>query len=188
MGVGHETLLIVDGEERSALDIGDRFRSVGGSYRRGRIDVELPPQTPGPHTLTVKAWDVVNNSAEASLDYIVAASEKLELRNVYNYPNPMHEHTRFVFDHNQAPGTPAEVNIRIYTLTGRPVRTFNEMEALPSGLLNGGPVQAVAWDGRDDDGERLASGVYLYKVRVEVERDDGEREVAERVEKIALIR
>ena len=187
-GVGHETLLVVDGEERSAIDLGDRFRSVGDSYRRGRIDVALPPQPPGPHTLTVKAWDVVNNSTEASLDYIVAASERLELRNVYNYPNPMHEHTRFVFDHNQAPGTPAEVNIRIYTLTGRPVRTFDEVEALPSGLLNGGPVQAVTWDGRDDDGERLASGVYLYKVRVEVERDDGEREVAERVEKIALIR
>lgn len=187
-GVGHEMLLVVDGDERGAVNIGDGFRSVDDSYQRGRVEVALPRQSPGPHTLRVKAWDVLNNSSEAVLDYVVAAGEALALRNVYNYPNPMSRHTRFVFEHNQPTGTLAAVQVRIYTLTGRPVRTFDEVEALPSGMLTAGPVQAAAWDGRGDDGERLASGVYLYKVRVEVENGEGERQVAERVEKIALIR
>ena len=187
-GVGHEMLLVIDGDERDAIDLGGDFRSVGDSYRRGRVDLELPPQAPGPHSLRVKAWDVLNNSSEVVLDYVVAASERLALRNVYNYPNPMRGRTRFVFEHNQPSGTPAEVEVRVYTLTGRPVRTFDAFEALPLGLLTGGPVQVAEWDGRDDDGERLASGVYLYKVRVAVEGVGGEREVAERVEKIALIR
>ena len=187
-GVGHEMLLVIDGDEGGAIDLGDRYQSVGDSHRRGRVDVELPRQAPGPHTLRVKAWDVLNNSTEVSLDYVVAASEALELRNVYNYPNPMRGRTRFVFEHNQSAGTPANVEVRIYTLAGRPVRTFDAFEALPSGLLAGGPVQVAEWDGRDDDGARLGSGVYLYKVRVEVENAGGGREVAERVEKIALIR
>ena len=46
----------------------------------------------------------------------------------------------------------------------------------------------VLWDGFDDDFDRLNAGVYLYKVRVEVEGLDGETQVSERIEKLAVIR
>ena len=117
----------------------------------------------------------------------MSSSEELILQNVYNYPNPTSGHTRFLFEHNQPTGTVADVQIRIYTLAGRPIRTLDTDEALPSGVLTAGPVQ-VPWDGLDEDLNPIASGIYLYKVRVSVESMDGERHVSERIEKLAIIR
>ncbi len=148
---------------------------------------EMPEQEPGPHTLTLRAWDVANNASTATLDYYVEPDGELALRNVYNYPNPTTGPTRFVFEHNQAPGTVASVQVRIYTLSGRPVRTLDATDALPEGILTGSLVQ-IPWDGRDEDFDELATGIYLYKVRVEVEREGGDRQVSERIERLAVIR
>ena len=190
-GVGHEMLLVVDGDEQNAIDINQNYESEANSYQRGRVDfsfegypVELAS---GPHTASVRAWDVLNNSSTETIDFFISTDEKLVLRNVYNYPNPTSGRTRFVFEHNQPTGTVAEVLVRIYTLAGRPVRTIEADEALPSGVLTGGPVQ-VSWDGRDDDFDVLASGIYLYKLKVVVEGLDGERKVSEQIEKLAIIR
>ncbi|HET6569268.1 MAG TPA: type IX secretion system sortase PorU, partial [Rhodothermales bacterium] len=195
-GVGHELQLVLDGQDASAVNLSSRYRSEGDSYQKGSIEYPLQEYlagqgeeklSPGPHSLKVKAWDVLNNSTSGTLDFYVSSGEELALRNVFNYPNPMVDATRFVFEHNQPGGTPADVQVRIYTLSGRPVRTIDSDEALPGGVLPGGPVQ-IPWDGRDDDLDRLATGIYLYKLRVRIETPDGERQVAEQIEKIALIR
>ncbi len=190
-GVGHEMLLVVDGDEPNAVDISGRFESDPNSYRSGRVDFPLEEYSieldDGPHSLSVRAWDVLNNSSTESLDFFVSSSRDVVLQNVYNYPNPTSGQTRFVFEHNQPSGTSADVQIRIYTLSGRPIRTIGADEALPAGMLGAGPVQ-VPWDGRDEDLNPLASGIYLYKVRVVAEGLDGERHVAERIEKLAIIR
>ena len=190
-GVGHEMLLVVDGDERSAVDIGSRFESDPGSFRSGRVEYSFRDYADGladgPHSLSVRAWDVLNNSNVQSLDFVVASTQDVVLKNVYNYPNPTSGHTRFVFEHNQPAGSAASVQVRIYALSGRPVRTIDTEEALPSGVLTAGPVQVV-WDGRDEDMNLLASGIYLYKVRVRVDNPDGGRSVSEHIEKLAIIR
>jgi hypothetical protein len=53
--------------------------------------------------------------------------------------------------------------------------------------LGAGPFQVV-WDGLDADADPLAAGVYLYKLRVEVDGDDGDRQVSEHIERLAVIR
>ncbi len=190
-GVGHEMLLVVDGDERSAIDIGSRFQSDPGSFRSGRVEYSFRSYTDGladgPHSLSVRAWDVFNNSNIESLDFVIASTQDVVLENVYNYPNPTSGQTRFVFEHNQPAGSVASVQVRIYALSGRPVRTIDTEEALPSGVLAAGPVQVV-WDGRDEDMNLLASGIYLYKVRVRVDQPDGGRSVSEHIEKLAIIR
>jgi len=186
-GVGHELLLTIDGEEQEAIDVGRFYQGDLDSFQRGTDEFELPEQTPGPHTLTLRAWDVANNSSSARLDYYVEPDGELVLRNVYNYPNPTTGPTRFIFEHNQPPGTIARIQLRIYTLSGRPVRTLDAEETLPAGAFTGSSVQ-IPWDGRDEDFDRLATGIYLYKVRVEIERPDGETQVSERIERLAVIR
>lgn len=190
-GVGHEMLLVVDGDERTAVDIGSRFESDPGSFRSGRVEYSFRDYADGlvdgPHSLSVRAWDVLNNSNVESLDFVIASTQDVVLKNVYNYPNPTSGHTRFVFEHNQPTGAVASVQVRIYALSGRPVRTLDTEEALPSGMLTAGPVQVV-WDGRDEDMNLLASGIYLYKVRVRVDQPDGGRSVSEHIEKLAIIR
>ena len=186
-GVGHEMLLVLNGRDADAVDISSAFVSDQNSYQKGSVRWKLDDLPDGANRLTVRAWDVLNNSGSAELEFFVAGNEDLTVRNVYNYPNPMSARTRFVFEHNQPSGTPAEVQIRIYTLNGRPIRTITSDEALPTGTLTAGPVQ-IEWDGRDEDFDRVATGIYLYKIRLEVDTLDGQRQVVERIERIAIIR
>jgi len=186
-GVGHEMLLVVDGDEGAAQDISSGFVAEKNSYQRGQVRWRLASSDAGEHALSVRAWDVLNNSSSSELTYVVSDDEVLTLTNVYNYPNPMNRETRFVFEHNQPLGTPARVQVRIYTLNGRPIRSIDTEEALPGGVLSGSTVQ-IPWDGRDEDYDRLATGIYLYKLRVEVERPDGGTQVSEHIEKLAIIR
>ncbi|MEL6444098.1 MAG: type IX secretion system sortase PorU [Bacteroidota bacterium] len=186
-GVGHQLLLTLDGDAAGAIDIGSSFEGDLNDASSGTIRFILPEQAEGPHTLTVRAWDVANNSTEATLSYVVAGDEDLVIQNVLNYPNPTPGPTDFVFEHNQPPGTPARVQLRIYTLAGRPIATLDDVATLPSGTLEGNLVR-IPWQGLDDDFDRLASGVYLYRLRVEVERAEGERQIAERIERLAIIR
>ena len=150
-GVGHEMLLVVNEDEQNAIDISSGFRSETNSFQNGIVEWELPQQQLGSNSLSLRAWDVLNNSSSATLDYFVAADEDLVLENVYNYPNPTAGETRFVFEHNQPVGTSASIQVRIYTLSGRLIRSI-ETEA----ALTGGVIQ-LPWNGRDEDEDRLAN-------------------------------
>jgi len=181
-GVGHEMLLILDDNEQDAVNVGDLYEADENSFQSGSLTFAFDePLAAGPHTLSLRAWDVLNNSGRASLDFEVSDAEHLVIRNLLNYPNPTTGPTRFVFEHNQLPGTLARVRIRLYTLSGRPVRTLETEDLLPGGAMQ------VEWDGLDDDYTRLSPGVYLYKVRVEVPGPE-ERQVAEVIEKLAVVR
>jgi len=185
-GVGHTLLLTIDGDAANAIDVGSAYVGDVGTYRSGQIRFPLPELAPGPHTLTLTAWDAVNNASTAELAFVMEEGEALTVRSVLPYPNPTSGPTRFVFEHNRV-GSPARVQLRIYTLAGRPIRTIGPDEALPGGLLTSSSVQ-IPWDGLDDDQDRLASGVYLFRLRLEIPGDDGGTEVAERVERLAIIR
>lgn len=187
-GVGHELLLVIDDDERNAVDLGARYQAAANSFQKGEVRYTLPEQTDGSHTLKVKAWDIANNSGTVALDYYVSGSANLTIRNVYNYPNPTRGDTRFVFEHNQTAGTQGKVTIKIYTINGRLIKVLHPEDTMPSGVFNPNFVQ-VRWDGRDDDMDVLATGTYLYKVRVEVPSADGkETQVAEKIEKLVIIR
>ena len=176
-GVGHEMLLVLDENEEDAVKVGALYESEENSYQRGTVQYKFnEPLTPGMHTLSMRAWDVLNNSGSSTLEFVVADEAQLVVRNVLNYPNPTTGPTRFVFEHNQVPGTPVSVQVRIYSLAGRPVRTIETEDALPGGAMQ------IIWDGTDDGYARLPSGVYLYKVRVETLGSGGERQVSEIIE------
>ena len=186
-GVGHELLLTVDGDAASAVDVGRFYEGDLNTFRSGTVRVPLRDLDlgPGEHTLELTAWDALNNASSAELR-VVVVDEGLVVENLFPYPNPTAGPTRFTFDHNQA-GRPARLQLRVYTVAGRPVRTIDGDEALPGGLLAGRTVQ-VPWDGLDDDGDRLATGVYLFRLRLEVDDPSGSARVVERVERLAIIR
>ena len=71
-----------------------------------------------------------------------------------NYPNPFNSGTAIDLT---LPGT-ADVGLAVYNLAGQKVAT------LLDGPLSGG-AHAVAWDGRDNGGRALASGMYLYRLQ-----------------------
>ena len=181
-GVGHELLLTLDGDPSQAVDVGRSYEGDLDTYTSGTVRFPLADLTPGRHSVTLTAWDGANNASTEVLEFVVAEGSDLEVRNAYPYPNPTSGPSAFFFEHNQPPGTMGRVQLRIYSLSGRPVRTL-EME----GPLTSGHVR-MDWDGLDDDADRLASGIYLYRLRVEVDGQDGTRRVAERRDKLAVIR
>ena len=187
-GVGHEILLTIDGDVSTAVDVGRYYTGDLDTYRSGTIRFPLPRLAPGAHTARLTAWDGVNNSTTAEVAFTISDAGGLEVTDVFPYPNPTAGPTRFTFAHNLPAGTPARIQLRIFTVAGRPIRTIDGDEALPGGVLPGGLVQ-IPWDGRDDDLDRLGSGVYLYRLRVEADgADGGAAQVVERVERLAIIR
>ena len=79
------------------------------------------------------------------------------IRNVYNYPNPFSSNTTFTFQQNL--NTFLDVKIKIYTVAGRLIRRI-ERNSISDKFVT------VAWDGRDQDGDLIANGIYLYKIIV----------------------
>ncbi len=152
--IGHKITLTVDGNTGSKIDVTEFFGYKSGSYTRGELFYAFEDLQEGRHTVEVKAWDNFNNSGAASAEFVIAEGDDLRLSEVMNYPNPLRNETTFTFALNQPSAT---VAIKIYTLSGRLIRTLDAAEAVAG-------FNMMKWDGLDGDGDRLANGVYLYKV------------------------
>ncbi len=116
----------------------------------------------GDYRLLVQGRDVSGNSA-GTLDYTARfrVVNRQALSNILNYPNPFSTATCFVYTlTGDAP--PAGFRLQIMTVSGRVVREITETEFGP--LRTGTHISDFCWDGRDQFGDPLASGVYLYRV------------------------
>ncbi len=140
----------------SGLDLTGSFRYDAGSFSRGEATFSVPELPAGSHTVRIKAWDGANNSSVLEMPLELVAAEKLKLAGVLNYPNPMKDKTNFCYTLSAAAD---EVVIEIFSLAGRAVRTIRSSSRRPGYNFD------TAWDGRDNDGDRVASGVYIYKIR-----------------------
>ena len=100
------------------------------------------------------------------------------LDNVLNYPNPFVNYTEFWFNHNK-PNEPLEVQVQIYTISGRLVKTIQQ-QVQTLGFRSEG----IEWDGKDDFGDQLAKGVYVYKLTVRNQAN----ETAEHIEKCVILK
>ena len=130
------------------------------------------------HTITFKAWDVYNNFVTAQIQFVVADSEGVTLSNVLNYPNPFVNYTQFWFSHNK-PYEPLEVQVQIITITGKIVKTINQV-VTTDGFLS----REITWDGKDDFGDKIGKGVYIYKLTV---RSTISNNKAEKIEKLVIL-
>ena len=118
----------------------------------------------GLYQLTVQAEDIIGNKG-GKIDYNVEFEVIIEssVTNVLNYPNPFVNKTNFVYTlTGKAP--PTEFFIRIMTVSGRIIKTIPLH--LYENLKIGTHRTEYQWDGRDDYGDQLANGVYLYQVFV----------------------
>ncbi len=123
----------------------------------------------GIYTLRVQATDASKNeSGEEDFRVTFEVINKSTISEILNYPNPFSSSTQFVFTLTGAE-VPDEVLIQIMTVTGKIVKEINLSEV--SNLRIGRNITDYTWDGRDEFGDLLANGVYLYRVIV---RNKGE--------------
>ncbi|MBA7484773.1 hypothetical protein ES707_20304 [subsurface metagenome] len=177
-GIGHDITAILDQNSNQAIVLNDFYEADTDSYQSGKIRYPLKSLDAGSHSLTIKVWDVYNNSSEEVLDFVVNTEDDLVLKHVLNYPNPFTTHTQFFFEHNQ-PDQDLEVIIQVFTISGKLVKTIEQN--VPSSGFRTAPID---WDGLDDFGSRIGRGVYIYRVKVRTAL--GEK--AEKYEKLVILR
>lgn len=173
-GIGHDIIATLDNDNNRYFILNDFYEAEPNSYQRGKARFQLPELEPGPHTLKVKAWDVLNNSNESVLEFTVVRKEELALKHVLNYPNPFTSSTHFWFEHNK-PGLPLQVQVHIMTVSGRIVKTISQVVT-----TEGNRSESIEWDGRDNYGDKLGRGVYIYRLRVS-SPDGYKKEVTEKL-------
>lgn len=119
----------------------------------------------GEYQLIVQARDVSGNLS-GQFDYKTAFKiiTKSSISNFLNYPNPFTTSTRFVYTMTGAE-PPARYKLQIMTVSGQIVRELNQDDLGP--LRVGTHQTDFAWDGTDQFGDRLAKGVYLYRMLVQ---------------------
>jgi hypothetical protein len=139
------------------------------SHPSGELKAELvvkprEPFKPGDYTLTVFAQDASGNAADTiDIQFRVSATNGVE--QVMNYPNPFTLQTDFTFI-LRGPAQDAEAKVTVYTISGKKIKTLKS-SSLRTGL------NMVHWDGRDEDGNEVANGTYLYRVTLDAKNADG---------------
>ena len=179
-GVGHDILATVDSDDINAIILNNYYVADIDDYKNGTVNYQLDNLQPGQHTLKIKAWDVYNNSSISEIDFMVFnENEKLVLDNVLNYPNPFIDFTEFWFNHNSS--SLLDVKIEIFTISGRLVKTIIGNTNF-SGDSNFS--RDFIWDGRDDYGDKVAKGVYVYKLSV---RSELTNKQTSKIEKLVIL-
>lgn len=155
--LGHKLEGILDGNENNKYDFTNYYNS-DTTYKSGTIEFDFSGLSVGRHSLKLKAWDTYNNSSEALIEFDVASTGTLQVTNIYNYPNPFAGNTAFTFQHNY----PANINVKIkvYTVAGRLIKEIEQKDITDKFVV-------INWDGKDQDGETLGNGVYIYRIVVE---------------------
>ncbi len=135
-----------------------------------KVEYKPEPLADGIYTLRVDAADESGNPSGMepySINFEVV--NESSITNFYPYPNPFSTSTRFVFTLTGSE-IPDQIKIQIMTVSGRIVReiTQNELGA----IRIGNNVSDFAWNGKDEYGDQLANGVYIYRVIVKSNGQD----------------
>jgi hypothetical protein len=177
-GVGHNLTAIIDGNSAKPIVLNDFYESDLDTYTSGEVRYPLSSLSLGDHTLTVKAWDVFNNSNEETIQFRVEEDSKVALSHLLNYPNPFTTNTSFIYEHNQA-CQQLDARVQIFTVSGKLVKTIES-----SFYATGFRGQDIPWDGKDDFGNAIGKGTYIYKL--ELRNEKGQR--AESFQKLVILK
>ncbi len=162
-GLGRDIVMIFDGDYSNPVIMNDYFIMDVNSFKSGKILYPFTELAQGLHTLTIKAWDLQNNSSENTIEFTIDDAAEIKLSHVINYPNPFYNNTRFEFVNNKN-GSITDAVIRIYNLQGD---FIVELHGEKSNGIN--VTEPIYWDGKNANGAMIAPGAYIYVLEV---RDD----------------
>ncbi len=159
-GIGHDITAVLDGNTSKTIVLNEYYEGDLNNYQSGTVRYPLSGISNGLHNVKFKAWDVCNNSVEAYTEFVVSEAQDLTIGNVFNYPNPFTTNTNFYFDHNQI-NSNLDVLIQVFTVSGKLIKSIKT--TINNNSFHSSPIP---WDGLDDYGDKIAKGVYVYKLTV----------------------
>lgn len=122
LGIGHNLTLTLDGISYNANEF---YQSNLDDFTRGQINYPFYQLTEGPHTLELRAWDVLNQWGYDSIQFIVVDSQSPELHKLLAFPNPFTQEVHFAVNHNQA-GEEGTFLVELLDNTGKVIWTKSQ--------------------------------------------------------------
>lgn len=147
---------------------------VARGYKLAATVKYYPKLSEGEHKIEFDFVDKTGNIGD-TLKNNFLVSYDLKLLSLNNYPNPFRDNTTFMFN-LQGEKRPDSGKIKIYTAAGRLIKEIN-LDNLAIGY------NQVQWDGRDNDGDAMANGIYFYKMIL-----TGNSKIETKIEKIAILK
>ncbi len=159
-GIGHDITLTVDQDPVQSYVLNDYFQANTNSYSSGVLNYKLPVMTNGKHTLSLRVWDLLNNSTTNSINFEVVTGLAPSIFSVYNYPNPVKTETTIIVNHDR-PETVLGTRVEIFDLSGRIIWSFSQSSA-----------DNITWNLISNSGEKVKTGIYLYRVSIKTKNSD----------------
>lgn len=164
-GIGHDITLITNGNENEASNLNSYFSYDMDSYTDGSVTYQFPELADGHYTIKLKAWDLLNNSSEQKLDFVVDSKEPIRIHNIEIIPSVATEETTVKVTHDR-PLTVSSYRVRIFNTSGVEVyATDFTTERISQDFQ-------WKWDLKNTKGREVQSGIYLIRVEFETE-DEG---------------
>jgi len=165
---------VLDDQTNNSYVLNEYYEANLDDFTSGKIEYGFSNLENGSHTLQLKAWDVHNNSSTNSIEFIIASSDELSIEQLLNFPNPFVNETSFQFELNKDYSY-LQIEIQIFNLNGKKVKSI---------IHSGYSSNTVLWSGNSDNGAKLTTGIYIYRLIVTM--PDGEQ--TQKMEKLIIIR
>jgi hypothetical protein len=154
-GIGHDITAVLNGNYANVMVLNNYYQADINNYKSGVVRFPFKNLPPGKHTITLKAWDVANNSSEQEIEFEVTGD--FYISQVTNMPNPVVDNTFFSFEHNQ-PDANLTVIVEIYDIMGRRVDYIKTQAG-----SNGAKSNPIRWNFNETN-TLLLNGVYIYRI------------------------
>jgi hypothetical protein len=160
-GIGHDLLAMMNKNTDNVIVLNDFYSAGLDTYKSGTVNYPFNTLPVGKHTITVKAWDIHNNSSEKTIEFIVSDNITPEITRMVGVPNPFSTSTAIHIEHNLF-NERMTLTVQIYDISGRLIRSLGLFDKQSDGYK----IPPIIWDGEDANGNRADKGLYVYSVLV----------------------
>lgn len=158
-GIGHDLSLCIDNRSDLTYTINEYYAHEFGDFTRGSVAYNIPQLENGPHSLTFRAWDVLNNTSQTSLDFVVDDGIPTNIVRLMASQNPAITSTNFMVSYD-LPGSDCDFVVEVFDFSGRRLWMHEENTTGERG------VYTVTWNLTNGAGAKVDTGIYLYRCRV----------------------
>ncbi len=156
-GVGHDIMAIIDNDETQTYSLNSYFTPTIGDYRSGSITFSLPELTDGPHTLTMRAYDILNNPSIVTTQIFVNVGARPTIETL-RVSSPVWDEATFSIV-NDRPGSQLTVRFDVYDTAGRHIWSTRRTET------NSTNVYTYTWN-LGESNTHLTPGIYIVKAHL----------------------
>ncbi len=158
-GIGHDITCILDEDSSNPIVLNSYFEPELNNYQKGTVEYQFDQLETGEHKVTIKAWDIYNNSSSVNVTFVVDENKKLDVNQAMVYPNPVKTGSvaYFYFEHDD-PNSILNLTINVYSKSGTLI--LQQEESVVS-LSN--TISPIEWN------VNINPGMYIYEIVINSE-------------------